>query len=411
MDTFAIALSLTTSVFGVINNTNVSVTSEGYFEHNSTDNPTPAPWYPLGSLYTEEQVREAYQACRAVFFCLLILCTVGNGLNLVVLIRSAPTWKTSACHYMIGAAVADLLALWLGLWMFWSDERINGNFGNRFDNLIIPWFSEATMCLSDWILVVFSWERLLVCLSVYRFGFLQRVVTARVLIVVLLVLSLACYSFEFVQYYFLYTHDFTSPVIIPDPWWVNEWRRINRLGLIVMRMLTFLLILIPSAMLILLISRQRRSDLGAMRRLQEANSETSVATSASKTSSGSSQHAINIILLSSALLYLITRAPKFFDLCASALPYDVDFIYVNDGSLNDLMEPIIVVTMYMGYSLNFYVYLLSESHYRRRFITLVARPVWSLCFPTKSSSENPEGQTEGMEMSKKRSMATSEQYS
>ncbi|XP_055339290.1 uncharacterized protein LOC129588898 [Paramacrobiotus metropolitanus] len=226
----------------------------------------------------------------------------------------------------------------------------------RLYTLFVPWFGDTSMNLSDWILVVFSWERLLVVMSPFRFEFLQCVLTARLVIIFLVVLSLASFVFDFVHHYFPYMHDFSRPVD-DTPQWFLPWLKINKMGLIGMRVLTFLLILIPSVILIAFLARYRRSEFGTMRRLQKSNS------AATSTSNSSAQHGINIILLSSALLYLITRAPKFFDLCASLLVwYGVRLTYNDDYTLNNLMEPIIHVTTFMGYSLNFYLYLLTERH-------------------------------------------------
>ncbi|XP_055344914.1 uncharacterized protein LOC129592816 [Paramacrobiotus metropolitanus] len=400
MDNSANASALPFPAVNFIITSHASVLNENHAADNSTQ--AAFSMYLPEWLYTEDQVRESYLACRAVFFCLLALCTVGNGLNLVVLIRSVPTWKLSACHYLIGAAVADLLALWLGLSTFLPDTGMDVHISITVNSLIVPWFSEAAMCLSDWILVVFTWERLLVFLSTFRFGFLQSVLTARVVIVLLTILSLACYAFEFITHYYDYTFDYLGAYqsgIFPA--WIRTKTRIHEMGIniqFVLRLLPLPLILVPSIILIALITRQRRSEFSTMRRLQEANSETSVATSASKSSS---QRGINIILLSSALLYFITRSLKFFDSFAKLLPYDLVYTYLYDRSLNDLMAPIVSATMYMGYSLNFYVYLLSERQYRRRFITLVVRPVRDVCFRQVLPKEGRERGTEDMEMSEK----------
>ncbi|XP_055344883.1 uncharacterized protein LOC129592788 [Paramacrobiotus metropolitanus] len=176
--------------------------------------------------------------------------------------------------------------------------------------LLLPWFLDASMMLADWILVVFSWERLLVIVSPFRFGFLQRVSTARIIIVLLAILSLACYMHDFTTNYITLMNDLTDK---PDsnkphygyPNWQEFWDLVDANALIAVRILTFLLILIPSVILVAFLARHRRSEFGELRRLQRQQSASSAASASSM-----SQHGINIILLSSALLYLITRSLK-----------------------------------------------------------------------------------------------------
>ncbi|XP_055344989.1 uncharacterized protein LOC129592873 [Paramacrobiotus metropolitanus] len=208
---------------------------------------------------------------------------------------------------------------WLSLPDFLSDQAVvaiclSPEYISSGANLVLPWFSNASMILADWIMVVFSWERLLVILSPFRYGFLQRVVTARIIIVALVIFSLASYMYEFAANY-----DF-----IERPEWLSEWAEQNQVALIAARILTFLLILIPSIILIIILARHQKSEFSKMRRSQKASIAASASTHGAPmpTDRSLSQHATNIILLSSALLHLITRTPKFFDLCAWAIPGD-----------------------------------------------------------------------------------------
>ncbi|XP_055354395.1 uncharacterized protein LOC129600034 [Paramacrobiotus metropolitanus] len=220
--------------------TNLSSFREGGEKENSSDSATTEP----SRLYTENQIHTAYLACRAVYFCTWILCTVGNGLNLVVILRSVSTWRTSACHYVIGTAVADLVALWCGLFEFLPWEDIGNSLDSaRFFTDILRWFGNAGMSLSDWILVVFSWERLFVIVDPFRFGFLQRVLAARIVIALLVMLSLACYVLEIVGGYIWW---FTDCEVFNASEWLSAWYEINRRALIAVKLLIFLLILLIS---------------------------------------------------------------------------------------------------------------------------------------------------------------------
>ncbi|XP_055345283.1 uncharacterized protein LOC129593120 [Paramacrobiotus metropolitanus] len=171
-------------------------------------------------------------------------------------------WLLNSCKYvmMIGTAIADLLA-WLGLAYFLSDERPGLTGGAA---VILPWFTDASMTLSDWILVVFSWERLLVISNPFRFAFLQRVVTARCLIVVLAALSFACHMASFAMRYdlFIFNLHSTAGSFYSSPLWLQEWDVVDRKGLVAVPLLTFLLILIPSVILIIFLMGQRRFEFG-----------------------------------------------------------------------------------------------------------------------------------------------------
>ncbi|XP_055339190.1 uncharacterized protein LOC129588824 isoform X2 [Paramacrobiotus metropolitanus] len=288
---------------------------------------------------------------------------------------------------------------WCGLIEFLPTEGLGYYHLRGLSTPILSWFCEAAMSLSDWILVVFSWERLLIIVSPFRFGFLQRVLAARLIIVVLVILSLACYAFRFVKGYIFETvHDYH--VLQSVYGWHFIWERVDNTALVVVKILTFLLILVPNVILIAFLVRQQRSSIGEMRRNQQAHSGASTSTSASKSLS---QHGINIILLSSALLYLITRTPKFFDLCARAIPprYYWNFSYMDDDSIHTLVKPVIMVSTYCGYSLNFYIYLLTERQYRRRFVELVARPACHPCFPTMFANGDDEQRTGDREMNER----------
>ncbi|XP_055346544.1 uncharacterized protein LOC129594026 [Paramacrobiotus metropolitanus] len=412
----ATAVLLSTAVSSWHANTSINDSNRGMFSGGHVGNSTvgfPPPF--MEGRYSDSQRQDGFVACQAVYFCLLILFTVGNALNLVVLMRSVPEWKTSACHYLIGTAVSDLIAVWLGLPDFLSKPEMSIDFRLTSTKLLRPWFSNTSMGVSDWILVVFSWERLLVISSPFRFRFLQCVLAARVIMVVLFALALSCYAFDVVKAYCFSFSGYMDPVeyVFKPPGWFLPWDAVHYKAIPAVRILTFLLILVPSVILIVFLVCQRRSEFGKMRRLQKVKRAASATTSDNK-----SQHAINIILLSSALLYLVTRTPTFFDLCATAYANDRDhtavhtsFPYLDDASVNLFAHPIIDVVTYMGYSLNFYIYLFTERQYRRRFIELVARPLCCPCFPalaliTSTSESSDNRRTEEVQMDTRRPLDT-----
>ncbi|XP_055349864.1 uncharacterized protein LOC129596562 isoform X2 [Paramacrobiotus metropolitanus] len=151
---------------------------------------------------------------------------------------------------------------WLGVFVdFLSEKGVRRSYKALGMWFFLPWLSEASMILSDWTLVVFSWERLRVILSPFRFGFLQRVATARILIVVIVILSLACFMHEFAYAYCNWVNRPSGPSYNPTAYaWVHSWHRLHNLALLVVRIFTFVLILIPGVILIAFLARQRQSE-------------------------------------------------------------------------------------------------------------------------------------------------------
>ncbi|XP_055344984.1 uncharacterized protein LOC129592866 [Paramacrobiotus metropolitanus] len=315
---------------------------------------------------------------------LLVLCTVGNGLNLTVLLRSMKTWRMSACHYMIATAVADLGSLWFALPFFLhllsrgqTEYTPSVAFG------IVPWLDDASMWLSDWVLVMFSWERLLVILCPLRLRCLQRVTVARIAILILLMLSLSFNMVDFVvNYEDPHNHmigaryGFDSLFGIQRSggflFWVRQWLLVHAKAKIIVRLLTFLLILVPNCVLIGFLVYYRQSKVSKMRATPNVRKE--LGESPVRTASKST----NVILLSSAMLFLITRAPQTFQMCAVAANSKIG-LYNADDSVTLITDDFINLAVLIGYTMNFYVYLLTERQYRERFMAVVLRPLLSFC--------------------------------
>ncbi|XP_055344917.1 uncharacterized protein LOC129592817 [Paramacrobiotus metropolitanus] len=336
--------------------------------------------YSHDGIYSAAQIDTVNYIFAWMYVCLLVLCTVGNGLNLTVLLRSVKTWRMSACHYMIATAVADLGSLWFALPFFLhllsrgqTEYTPSVAFG------IVPWMDDASMWLSDWILVMFSWERLLVILCPFHFRSLQRVTVARIAILILLVLSL---SFNMVNFVVNYEdphnhmigarYGFDSDGSLS---WIRQWFAFHAKAMIIVRLLTFLLILIPNCILIGFLAYYRQTEINTMRVTPNARKESCVSPTRS------AQNSINVILLSSAALFLITRAPQTFQMCAVAANSKIG-LYNADDSVTHITDDFINLAVLIGYTMNFYVYLLTERQYRERFMAVVVRPLFSCCVRT-----------------------------
>ncbi|XP_055344881.1 uncharacterized protein LOC129592785 isoform X2 [Paramacrobiotus metropolitanus] len=302
--------------------------------------------------YNDAQINNAHYIFGCLWVCLLILCTVGNALNLAVLLRSVKTWKMSACHYMIATAVADLASL---------------------------------------ILVVFSWERLLVILSPLRFRWLQRVSVAHIIILILLILSFLLNMIDFVV-------NYADPHILAygarfgidadkSVGWIHQWLSVHATAKIVARLLTFLLVLIPTGGVIIFLTYYRRSTINKMRITPNAGNESCEAVSRG------TYNSINVILLSSAALFLSVRAPQTFQMCVLAGNSSVA-LYNADDSVTAVADDFINLSSLAGYAFNFYVYLITERQYRRRFMDVVVRPLLSCCTTTLPLSDKESCQVE-----------------
>ncbi|XP_055344895.1 uncharacterized protein LOC129592801 isoform X2 [Paramacrobiotus metropolitanus] len=242
---------------------------------------------------------------------------------------------------------------------------------------IVPWLDDASMWLSDWVLVMFSWERLLVILCPFHFRSLQRVTVARIVILILLVLSLLFNMINFaVNYEEPHKHMIGARYGFDSDGsssWVRQWLSFHAKAKISVRLLTFLLILLPNCVLIGFLAYSRQSEISRMRATPNVREVAS--------STRRDQNSINVILLSSAALFLITRAPQTFQMCAVAANSKIG-LYNADDSVTHITDDFINLAVLVGYSLNFYVYLLTERQYREGFMAVVVRPLISCCITT-----------------------------
>ncbi|XP_055352773.1 uncharacterized protein LOC129598757 isoform X2 [Paramacrobiotus metropolitanus] len=229
---------------------------------------------------------------------------------------------------------------------------------------ITSWGQQACMRWSDWVLVAFSMERSLTIINPYRLEPLQRVATAQIITAFLLILSLAYGMFAFVKRYLYYIHwiNDISAKLDNAPAWYPGWDEVDSAAKVIVQIVTFLLILIPSVILIVFLARHRKSAISTMRLQQKKPLRVTV-----KRSSSRSKVEINIILLSSAVLFLVTRSPSVVKTCLfqlANLSFDWSVIY--------FVSPFTDVAVYAGYSFTFFIYLLTERNFRENFLKLIS---------------------------------------
>ncbi|XP_055352724.1 uncharacterized protein LOC129598718 isoform X2 [Paramacrobiotus metropolitanus] len=228
------------------------------------------------------------------------------------------------------------------------------------------WFQQICMHCSDWILVAFSWERLLIIISPFRFRLLQRVSTAWIIIAILCLVALPIGVFQFVSSYeYLYYVHRADDIRHPTssaPVWFNRWLKIDGEATVIVQIVTFILILMPSVCLIVFLGRQHQSTISQMRlqQLQSARSRPSLNRSDSRSETGTT-----IILLSSSALYLATRFPTVVQSC---LLYLGDVHY--DWTVELFAGAFVDIAMYAGYSFTFFTYLVTTKNFREHAFKL-----------------------------------------
>ncbi|XP_055344742.1 uncharacterized protein LOC129592676 [Paramacrobiotus metropolitanus] len=252
--------------------------------------------------WTKNQIYQAYIFEAVSYPILLVLCTIGNGLNLVVLISEKR--KTSMNCYMTAEAIADLVLLWSMLPQFIWNTSVNfklpyKNPGNKaIVAMVVPyvvWIRETFLHLCDWVLIVFSLERLLAITQPFSTKRLQAAATARLIIVALFFFSSVFSVCNFVTGWYNWKYSQT-------PGWLQNWSDVQDVAEVVVMFIKFFGSLIINLLVIAAIRRAaiRRQHLfvtGQQRAAQTGGHEWRYRNS-------------NYLLIGSACLYLFTMLPS-----------------------------------------------------------------------------------------------------
>ncbi|XP_055349153.1 probable G-protein coupled receptor B0563.6 [Paramacrobiotus metropolitanus] len=291
---------------------------------------------------------------------LLTACTIGNVLNLVLLISTKRQKTTNA--YMIAVAIADIIVL---SWTFFPPYLWNTSatlhlpYKNRHNWAIVSaalpytiWIQETFIQMCDWVLTAFSLERLLAIARPFTFKWVQRATTARIVIIVLLLFSIVFNSGNFLREWYLWRYTLTIGTL---PAWLKDWTKAQDAAEVVVSFLKFFGLLCINVLVIGALNRQQRSDIGQQRSAQAVTS---------LRRSKSSNH----LLLGSVALYLTTLLPsmvyKFLEMA------DTYKVYNFDPSAKLFATPFCDVTMLTNYSVNFFLYLTVSENYRVQFMRL-----------------------------------------
>ncbi|XP_055351833.1 uncharacterized protein LOC129598103 [Paramacrobiotus metropolitanus] len=315
--------------------------------------------------YTKDQLRLSYTFYVVAYFTLLISCNVGNFLNLMVIFSYKR--KSSVHCYMFTAAIANLTILWSAfpvfLWNMSSTFKLPYYTPeNRVVTLNLRgpalWLQETSIHLADWILVVFSLERLLVIIRPFRFERLQHLCVARVVVIILIISSGLFRLYDLVSNVYCSKND-AAKITCPRPQWLLDWKSLQDPADVCMSLLIFFLITTENIVLMGFISRKQHSDIAKMRQDQFVRS-----------GSNAARHRYsNLVLISSSMLFLVTRIPSI--VYHSLIIADDHHLYDFQPSAQQFAAPFVNVSLYANYSLTFLLFFTTHKQFRKRFLGLV----------------------------------------
>ncbi|XP_055338919.1 uncharacterized protein LOC129588628 [Paramacrobiotus metropolitanus] len=107
---------------------------------------------------------------------LVVVCTIGNLLNIIVMTCERPSPRTGNAHmvskatkvFLLAMAISDLILMWLQVPRYLAEYVQNIQWGENSDLALgfknfygaQQWWSDASITFSDWVLIAFSIERL-----------------------------------------------------------------------------------------------------------------------------------------------------------------------------------------------------------------------------------------------------------
>ncbi|XP_055345985.1 FMRFamide receptor-like [Paramacrobiotus metropolitanus] len=317
---------------------------------------------------------------------LLALCTFGNVLNLLVF-SCAERPKSSKNIYLAGIAVSNFIYMWsqMPLYLHNNYENVRNTESFR----IFFWRSEGIwkflinlfVTISDWVLIVFSFERMIsVCSPGSYANRSDNGIRKSFFALTGVFLAASFYSlFDLIGYYWFYYH------LSPDhgavdrlPTSLQIWSHMQQLAIVCVPIGTYILVVIINLLVIMfsLVRRKRYRAALAISRDSLSGDLTRIA-------------------IASFLLYLLCILPMF-DLDILSL---LHAFHLYDMPLTSRMYqiwyPIALYILNVNYSVNFLIYLAVSPHFRRalsriffckRFHegSLTGRPI--LAFPDRSNS-------------------------
>ncbi|OWA54351.1 hypothetical protein BV898_18759 [Hypsibius exemplaris] len=306
---------------------------------------------------------------------LLVVCTVGNCLNILVL-RRLKTLNVKEV-LLIGLSVTNIFALWLAVPLYLDHHAWYLGIEHEEAPLLVrvlgvfQWLKTAAYYLSDGILILFSCERLMAFRwSHFHRRFRSRLRVALILICLLAFLSLLI-SLEACVWYYAWRSWEASPhpgeSHFTMPVWLAVWDDIQKEIDIVLPILILMIILCVNVWLLrflqasLLISAEFRANMI----LEDNNRDRRATLTESTLHRPTGISTMYLPLLGCAALYFVTQFPAILlnTLHHLASPPLCWFSPIGGALLQDL-RPIAWTLALVNYSVNFMVYAGLSKQYR-----------------------------------------------
>ncbi|XP_055346569.1 probable G-protein coupled receptor B0563.6 [Paramacrobiotus metropolitanus] len=354
------------------NSTSTTITGAslpGAYNASAANGDHAVTWWeyaPGSNQHAKDSAVLLYVVCYPI---LLTVCTIGNILNLIVLIGYKKKCTTNC--YMMAMAIADIVFSWSNLPKYnaLTSQVLQRPYNVAVSRAVHPYVIFAkhwSMIYCDWVLIAFSLERLLAVLIPLRVKWLLRPRTARIIIVALFFLAVIFAMERFVLEYIRYTYNDFPP-------WIKRWNEIENIAGLTVVVGNFSSLFIIDTMIIIAL-RRHRSAVGHIR-TQQSNR----------------QHNSNMIVLTDVALYLIFTFPTFVLNCLIEATNVKMYSLTPQSRL--IADRICVVLHQCGHSIGFYLYLIVSKQYRESFQQMCshvaclgwARKHWSVATESAAS--------------------------
>ncbi|XP_055346969.1 uncharacterized protein LOC129594342 isoform X2 [Paramacrobiotus metropolitanus] len=278
----------------------------------------------------------------------------------------------SADILLLGLAVADLLTLWIffPIYLFLIspaifDSSYTFDYVNDYVQGLYIWLQSGFPKFADWVLVVFSVERLRAVVTPLSPAISVRV--TRILVVTCLLYGIVtCIDKAIAQYYLLTTLDIPSfdaetslPFQSSLPGYMQAWNTTSTFYGVVEEFVVFIILLICNmAIIYKVISHRRKSvRLHAQLAIKAKPGVTSAPHRIKK------QTREAPLLISAVSTYLICKLPQAVNDTLGRLSR-YPFCFVNYQNYNVLWRPADSI-MLIPYSVNFYLYCAFSTKFRK----------------------------------------------
>ncbi|XP_055330738.1 uncharacterized protein LOC129583065 [Paramacrobiotus metropolitanus] len=182
----------------------------------------------------------------------MFLCTTGNVLN-IALLHSIHTYQTV---FLVGLAWFDLTCMWAWFSLYIGGFIWRGDALPTFIRVLAAVGNTIAQC-SDWTLLAFSFTRVLCTIFPLKARSWFTIGRARIILVVILVLSTATWLFDLVS-------SVAFPTNLTEHWQI-EWLNVHIKGTAVTELVTFFAIFASNIFVIIFLKIQqiqRRNRLG-----------------------------------------------------------------------------------------------------------------------------------------------------